>query len=112
MKFPPLLAIILLTLTPLSSYGICPTITLRTFDVKRGFSDIQAYQDDKTGMTSFSVTINPATFLSHFNHAFPSERAMAFVTLRPIYADDFKGVTVNLARITHHDPELTVSFEV
>jgi hypothetical protein len=106
------LAFTVFILASASSFAICPTIPIQAFDKQRGFVDIQAYQDDKTGTTRFSITTKPATFFSHFQHGFPKERATARVTLKSLNTDHFKGVTVDLARMNYADPDLTVSFEV
>ena len=112
MKIPTLLIIATVLVTTIRSYGICPVSTLHSFDKQRGFVNIQAYSDDKTGMTIFGITTNPTTFFSHFRHAFPKERAQARVSLRAITTDGFKGPTVQLAHMKYNDPDLKVTFEI
>lgn len=112
MKFRQLMVIIVFLVTSIPSFGICPTTILRTFDKQRGFVDILAVKNQQTGMTQFRITTNPTTFLSHFKHGFPPDRAQARITLQAINTDDFKGVCVELGRINHDDPDFTMTFEV
>ena len=74
MKLSHLFSFMVFLLTAIPSFGICPTIPLRTFDKERGFNHVMACKDDKTGMTSFHIAVDPKTFLSHFKHGFPGPR--------------------------------------
>ncbi len=112
MKFPQLFSFLVFLLTAISSFGICPTIPLRTFDKERGFNHVIVYKDDKTGMTSFHITVDPRAFLSHFKHAFPASRGQARITLRANNTKDFKGVTVDYGRLNYGDSEFEIRFEV
>ncbi len=71
-----------------------------------------AYKDDKTGMTNFHIKLDPKTFLSHFKHAFPANRAQTRITLRANNTKDFKGVTVDYGRVNSNDPEFEIRFDI
>lgn len=112
MKLSQLISFLLFLMSVVPSFGICPTKTLRSFNKESGFTHVMACKDEKTGMTNFHIVVDAKTFLSHFKHAFPADRAQANVVLRAINTKDFRGVTVNYGKMAYGDSEFVIRFDV
>jgi hypothetical protein len=92
--------------------AINPTMPLKRLDEARGFPTVIACQDPKDDIIHYRIILNPAQFLSHFQHGFPDRKPQVSVTLRGANTDGFKGVTVELGTASSDEKELPIVFSV
>jgi len=102
-----------LLLSQASSSAVNAVVTIASIEKDRGFTHIWALQDDRAGVTSFTIDIDPKKFSDGCNYRGVFGAPASFtVSLCPNNTDSFKGVTAEIGSFKIDDKELRLRFQV
>lgn len=113
MKPAQFIGAIILTLSQSRSLAVNPTVPITTITVDRGFTHVWALEKQATGITAFTIDINPKAFLNGCQYRGGLGAPASFhVSLCADNTENFKGVTATLGRFEAGEVKFRISFQV